>query len=52
MGQSNWFWPRILAQFVDESEHFGGFIDESEHSRGFTNGELSHQARANTHFFI
>jgi hypothetical protein len=44
MGQSNWFWPRILAQFVDENEHSGGF----------TNGELLHQARADRHplFYI
>jgi len=42
MGQSNWFWPRILAQFVDESEH----------SQGFTNPELLNQARADTHIFI
>jgi hypothetical protein len=40
MGQSNWFWPRILAEFVDESEHFGGF----------TNPELLNQARVNTIF--
>jgi hypothetical protein len=41
MGQSNWFWPRILAQFVDEIEHSGGF----------TNRELPHQGRGH-HFFI
>jgi hypothetical protein len=41
MGQSNWFWPKILAQFVDESEHSGGF----------TNPKLSNQARVDTHFF-
>jgi hypothetical protein len=31
MGQSNWFWPRILAQY------------ESKHSGGFTMRELPHQ---------
>jgi len=40
MGQSNWFWPRILAQFAEESEHSGGF----------TNPELPHQARVDTIF--
>jgi hypothetical protein len=42
MGQSNWFWARILAQFVHESEHSGGF----------TNGEFLHQARADRHPFL
>jgi hypothetical protein len=42
MGQSNWFWPRILAQFVDESEHSGGF----------TNGELPNQEVVDRHPFF
>ncbi len=37
-----WFWPRILAHFVHESEHSGGF----------TNGEFWHQARADRHPFF
>jgi hypothetical protein len=40
MGQSNWFWPIILAEFIDESEHSGGF----------TNPELLNQTHAKTIF--
>ncbi len=27
MGKSNWFWPKIFTQFVDESEHSGRFTN-------------------------
>jgi len=42
MGQSNWFWPKFLAQFVDENEHSGGF----------SNPELLNQARGHPFFYI
>jgi len=42
MDQSNWFWPRILAQFVDENKHSGGF----------TNLELLNQACGHPFFYI